>query len=282
MQFAHPIGTAKLDFKGPYKGYTFVHFLVRDISELGDTTWRDRVFLIDMNLSHDGTYLAPDTMKSFSDFVPFDFPLASGHLIRAKLAPTHSREELRVVDTSLAGSIGYGLLKTYITVFDFRKNELTFYPLYSNVNVGESDPRVIHLPMLDDAVLTYCHCPYPSVWIETKAPPLRPGRVQLAFQQPISQVFTSAIDPETQHELSKEVVTDPATGQKSKVGLNVAAFVIGGQNIAKRSPHRAVDELPPAFHDLSINIMGTLGTDVLRTFSGLIMDPSRNSIILVK
>src|SRR5947209_6340046 len=69
MQFGHPIGTAKLDFKGPYSGYTFVHFPVRDISETGDTTWRDRVFLIDMNLSHDGTYLAPDTMTTFSDFV---------------------------------------------------------------------------------------------------------------------------------------------------------------------------------------------------------------------
>jgi len=282
LKFAHPIGSAKLEFPGPYGGYMFAHFKVHDIGEAGDTTWRDRPFLIDMNLSHDGTYLAPDTLKTYSDFMPFEFPMGGNHLIHAKLAPTHSREELRGFDSLFAGSLGYGLFRNYVTTFDFKKNELTFYPLYANISIGDQDPNVIHLPLLDDAVLTYCHCPYPTIWIEAEAPPLRAGRVQLATQEPLSQVFTSSMDAETDMLLKKQAVTDPKTGQKDKVGLNLGKFIIGGENIAKRSPHRAVDALPAAFHDLSVQIMGTLGNDVLRTFSALIIDPSRSAIYLVK
>jgi hypothetical protein len=282
MQFAHSVGSAKLEFPGPFGGYTFVHFHVKEVNDNGDTLVKDHPFLLDLNLSHDGTFLAPDTLKSFSDMLPFEFELQNHKIIHAKLAPTHSREELRGFDSAFHGSIGYGLLRSFVTVFDFKKNTLTFYPLFANVSIADNDPNTIQLPLLDDAYLTYCHCPYPTIWLEAQAPPLQAGRVQLAFQQPISQVFTNALDAKTKKIVDKESTADPITGKKEKVGLTLAEFRIGGENLAGRSPRRAVDAPPEAFHDLSVKILGTLGTDVLRTFSGLIIDPSRNKIILVR
>jgi hypothetical protein len=43
-----------------------------------------------------------------------------------------------------------------------------------------------------------------------------------------------------------------------------------------------VDPMPPIYRDFIIPVMGSLGTDVLRTFSGIIIDPSRGKLIFVK
>src|SRR5206468_2329225 len=58
LKFAHPLGSVKLDFPGPYGGFTFVHLPTKEIMEWGDTVVKDHVYLIDMNVSHDGTFLA--------------------------------------------------------------------------------------------------------------------------------------------------------------------------------------------------------------------------------
>jgi hypothetical protein len=40
--------------------------------------------------------------------------------------------------------------------------------------------------------------------------------------------------------------------------------------------------MPPIYHDFNVPVLGALGTDVLRTFRGIIIDPSRNRLIFVK
>ena len=285
MKFAHPIGVVKLTFPGPNGGYTLIHMPTKEVTEIGDTVIKDHAYLLDLNLSHDGLYLAPDTMLKITDFTPFEFAITKDHIIHAKLAPSHSHEELRDLDSTFNGTLGYGLLRQFVTVFDFKKNTLTFYPLFANVDIGQTDPSAIQLPLIDDAKITYCGCPFPTIWLDVQAPPLKPGHVNLAFHQPLSQVFTPAIDAPTQKLIDKQTNAlnkGVKTGEKRNVGFNLGQFIVGGENIASRSPHRAIAELPAQYHDLNVAVLGTLGTDVLRTFSGIIIDPSRSKVILVK
>jgi hypothetical protein len=281
LKGATPIATAPLTFPGPYGGYMFVHLPVEHISADGDTTVRTKAFLVDLNISHDGIFLSPDTLERTSDAVPFLFPLSATRAIHARLAHTHTHENFRGYDSSYAGSLGFGLLQKYITVIDFKTNALTFYPLLSPIDVPDNDSRVLKLPLIDDAFLTYCHCAYSTIWLDVTAPPLRPGHVQLATQEPISQVFEDALDSSTRAALNKEAEPN-SLGQKQKVGLNVGSFRIGGRNIASFGAHRAVDPMPDAFKDLSVTILGTLGNDVLRKFSGIIIDPTRQSLYFVR
>ena len=277
-----PLAVLPMTFPGPFGGYMFVHIPVEQIGEAGDTSVKTKAFLVDMNISHEGIFLSPDTLQSTRDAIPFVFPVAKNRAIHAKLAPSHMHEEYRGLDSSYAGSIGYGLLQKYTTVFDFKSNEIRFYPLLTDISFASDNPRVLKLPVLDDAYLTYCHCPYSTIWLDVTAPPLSPGRVQLAPQEAISQIFEDAIDAKTKALLGQESRPEQPNGAPPKVGLNVGTFKIGGKNIAGLSPHRAVDPLPPAFHDLSVNIIGTLGNDVLRKFSALIIDPSRQSLYFIR
>jgi hypothetical protein len=204
------------------------------------------------------------------------------------LTPGHSHEDLRGLDSTFNGTIGYGLLRQFVTTIDFKKKKLTFYPLYANLDLGEEDTNTIQLPLLDDAKITYCGCPFPTVWMETDAPPLASGHVNLAFHRPTSQVFTSALDAKTQLILAKQSHADTLAGHPGRpLGLNLNEFIIGKlsghtENIACRGSHREIAPLPPEYHDLNVPVLGTLGTDVLRTFSAIIIDPSRNKLVFVR
>ncbi len=287
MKLAHPVGTVKLAFPGPGSGFTFVHLPTKEVTEYGDTQVNERSYLIDLNISHEGLYIAPDTMLEFSNYTPFQFVLPNGHIIHARLAPGHTHQDYLAMDTNFNGTIGWGLIKQFITVFDFKKNELTFYPLYSSVLIADDDTNVIQLPIIDDAKITYCHCPQSTVWLDVTAPPLPEGHVNLAFQQPYSQIFTTALDSTTSAIVEKQHAEDSITGTKRTIGLSVAQYYLhdlSGHaiNISDRGPHRIVTLPPAIYHDLTIPVMGTLGTDILRTFSGIIIDPSRNKLIFVK
>ena len=282
MKFAHPVGTVKLDFPGPNGGYTFVHLPTKEVNESGDTIVKDHTYLLNLNVSHEGLYLAPDTMHTLTDYTPFEFALPNGHIIHAKLAPGHSHEEFRGLDSSFNGTIGYALIRQFVTVFNFEKNTLTFYPLFANVDIGEHDSTAIQIPLIDDAKVTYCGCSFPTIWLDAQAPPFKAGHVNLAFQQPLSQIFNPAIDEKTQELLDKKATIDPATKKKRPVGFSLSQFIVGGENIARRSPHRMITDLPSQYHDLTVPVLGTLGTDVLRTFKAVIIDPSRTKLIFVK
>ena len=288
MKFGHPIGTVKLEFPGPDSGYTLLVMPTKERMDWGDTIVRDRAYLLDLNFAHDGGYLAPDTMKTFSDYTTFEFPLTKEHIIHAQLAPGHTHEEMKSLDTAFNGTLGYGFLKQFVTVFDFKKNTLTFFPLYANVDLAADDPKTIQLPVLDDAKITYCGCAYPTIWVEAEATPLTPGHVNLAFHRPLSQVYVTALDKKTQNIIAKQAHADSLADHPGRpLGLNLSEFIVGKsnstpENLAGRGPHREIAQLPAQYHDLSVEVLGTLGTDILRTFSGLIIDPSRNKLVFVK
>ncbi|MDP4198377.1 MAG: hypothetical protein Q8922_04335 [Bacteroidota bacterium] len=287
LQHVQPIGSAKLTFPGPNGGYTLAHLPTREVMEWGDTVISNRAFLIDLNLSHDGLFLSPDTVHSVTGNTPFEFVFSKGHIIHAGLSPTHTHEEYLNFDTTFDGVIGYGLLKQFITVFDFKNQRLTIYPLYSQVDVSDTDASLMQLPLIDDAKVTYCHCEFHTIWLDATAPPFQPGHVQLAFQQPLSQIFADALDKKTSTLLDKQYLQDSLSGVKRPLGLSLTDFrvrMLSGQsdNLAGRSPHRIVAGLPKEYHDLSVPLLGTFGTDILRTYSALIIDPSRQKLIFVK
>jgi hypothetical protein len=287
LQFAHPIGTVKLDFPGPGGGFTFIHLPTKERMEWGDTLVHDHTYLLDLNVSNDGLYLAPDTMVSFANTTPFQFVLPGGHIIHADLTPGHSCEVLRGLDSSFNGTIGYGLMKQFITVFDFKRSQLTFYSLLANDSIASDDTNVIQMPLLDDAKITYCHCNSPTIWLDVKAPPIPQGHVNLAFHIPQSEIYKPSLDSVTRRIVDKNHLQDSLAGGHRPIGLNIAQFLIRDLfghtiNLAPRGSHRLVDPMPPIYHDFNVPVMGSLGTDVLRTFSGIIIDPSRGKVIFVK
>ena len=287
LQLAHPVGTAKLEFPGPGGGFTFVHLPTKERMEWGDTLVNDHTYLLDLNVSNDGLYLAPDTMLSFANTTPFEFDLPGGHAIHANLTPGHSREVLRGLDSSFNGTIGWGLIQKYITVFDFKRNQLTFYSLLSNDSIADDDTNVIQLPLLDDAEITYCHCKNPTVWLDVKAPPLPQGHVNLAFHIPQSEIYKPSLDSVTRSKVDKSHLLDSLAGGHRPLGLELGPFLIRDLfghviNLAPRGKHRLIDPRPLIYHDFNIPVMGSLGTDILRTFSGIIIDPSRGKLIFVK
>ncbi len=282
LKFAHPVGTVKLKFVGPNGGYMLAELPVREPQTSHDTIVVNRYFLLDLSVGGEGLYLAPDTITTTSDKIPLVFPITKDHAIHATLVASHSREELRELEPNFRGVIGYGMLKQFVTVFDFVKGELTFYPLYANVDIALADKNTIQAAYLDDAVLTYCHCPFPTVWLEADAPPLKPGRVHLAFASPESAIFTPALTDELLDKVKAEMVPNPKTGKKPKVGFTIGEFRIAGINIARLEPKRQIEDLPPLFRDLNIPVLGTIGNDLLRNFSGLIFDPSRTKVIFVR
>lgn len=287
--YAHglPIGTARLSFPGRNGGYTFVHIPMRDVTEWGDTVVADRAFLLDLNLSHDGLFLSPDTVLNITGNTNFEFVFSHGHIIHASLAPSHTHDEFRDVDSTFNGTLGYGLIQKYTTVFDFKKKTLTFYPLLTSIEADEKDTNLLQLPLIDDARLTYCHCTFPTVWIEASSPPFTTGHVNLAFNKPLSEIFDPALDKATRAKLDKQFAKDTTAGIRRPIGVSISEFkvrTVAGDtvNLARRAPHRAVVDLPKEYHDLNVPILGALGTDVLRTFSGLIIDPSRQKLIFVR
>lgn len=287
MKLAHPIGTATLAFPGADGGYTFVHLQTKEVTETGDTVINPRTYLLDLNISHEGLYIAPDTMLDFSQYTPFQFILPDNHIIHAKLAPSHTHQDYLAIDTNFNGTLGWGLIKQFITVFDFKRNQLTFYPLYSSMIISDDDTNVIQLSIIDDAKITYCHCQVSTVWLDVEAPPLVRGHVNLAFQQPLSQVFLPTLDSNTLRIVERQHKADSAAGNTRAIGLSLAQFIVHDLNghainIADHGAHRVVTDPPAIYHDLTVPVMGTLGTDVLRTFSGIIIDPSRNKLIFVK
>jgi hypothetical protein len=87
--------------------------------------------------------------------------------------------------------------------------------------------------------------------------------------------------------IDRDHLRDSLAGVKRPIGLNLPQFYIrdlSGHviNLAPRGTHRLVDPMPPIYRDFLIPVMGSLGTDMLRTFSGIIIDPSRGKLIFVK
>ncbi len=281
-KLAKPLGSIDLTFPGPGGGYAFATLNVQYVDGYDDTTYRKLKFLIDFTVSSDGTFIPPDTMRSTDQYKEHVIRLSDERFVRATLSKSESKSEYRELDKDFAGVLGYFFFKRYISVFDFKRNKLTLYQHYASINVRASDTNAIQVPYKDDAFITYCNCPFPSVWLESEAPPLKKGRVYFGFGSPYSEVYTTSLDEQTRKIVEKETEVDSLTGRKKLPGFSLATFRIGNRNIAKQNPRRLVRELPPLFKDLNVPVMGSMGTDVLRTFSAMIFDPSREQVTLVK
>jgi hypothetical protein len=281
-KLASPLGSIDITFPGPGGGYAFANLDVQYVDGYGDTTYRKLPYLIDFTVSSDGTFIPPDTMRSTDQYKEHVIRLSDQRFVRATLSRSESKIEFRELDTNFAGVLGYFFFKRYVTVFDFKRSKMTLYPLYASINIRESDTNTIQMEYKDDAFINYCHCPFPSVWLEGEAPPLKKGRVFFGFGTPFSEVYMNALDEKTRRIFEKETETDSVTGKKITPGFSLATFRIGNRNIAPQSPRRLVKDLPPLFKDLSVQVMGSIGTDVLRTFSAMIFDPSRNKVTLVR
>jgi hypothetical protein len=281
-KLARPLGSIDLTFPGPGGGYTFAELDVQYVDGYDDTTYRKQKFLIDFTVSSDGTFIPPDTMRSTDQYKEHVIRLGNERFVRATLSKSESKSEFRQLDSTFAGVLGYFFFKRYISVFDFKRNKLTLYQHFASINVRDSDSNAIKVPYKDDAFITYCHCPFPSVWLESEAPPLKKGRVYFGFGAPYSEVYTTSLDDKTRKIFEKETTVDSVTGKTITPGFSLATFRIGDRNIAKQNPKRLVRDLPPLFKDLTVPVMGSIGTDVLRTFSAMIFDPSREMVTFVK
>lgn len=283
MRHAHPLGSIDLSFPGPGGGYTFANLELQKINEDGDTNYKKYPFLVDFTSSSDGTFIPPDSMRSvIKDHLEHVIRLSDVRFVRANLSPSHTKAEFKELDTNFAGVLGYYFFRKFVTVFDFKRNKLTLYPLYANVDIGERDTNAVQVEYKDDAIISYCKCPSPGVWLEAEAPPIKNGRVFFGFGTPVSEVYKPSLDKATLDLFEKNIEEDSLTGKKSIPGFSLATFKIGKSNIANRNPKRIVKDLPALFKDLNISVMGSMGTDVLRRFSAMIFDPSRGKVILVK
>ena len=281
-KLARPLGSIDLTFPRPGGGFTVANLDVQYVDGFGDTTYRNLPFLIDFTASSDGTFIPPDTMRSTDEYREHVIKLGDERFVRANLARSEAKSDLREIEKKFAGVLGYFFFRKYISVFDFKRNKLTLYPLFASINIRERDTNAIQIEYKDDALISYCHCPFPTAWLEADAPPLKSGRVWFGFNSPFSDVYTSALDEKTRAIFEKETEIDSLTGQKKTPGFSLATFRLANRNIAKQNPKRLVRDLPPLFKDLNIPVMGSLGTDVLRTFSAVIFDPSREKVVFVK
>ena len=281
MRHAHLVATFPLTFPGPDGGYTMAHVPVQEITHYGDTIVVTRAFLVDLGTANDGNYVMPDTMRVSTGYTAWTFPLGGGHALHASLAPSGAYTEYKQLDSTYFGTLGYAFFKQFLTVFDFKRQVLSLYTLYSTVDVADRDTMAMQVPYFDDAVLTYCHCAYPTMWLDAEAPPLKAGRVSIGFNKPRSAIYQPALDPKTAKQL-KKALKDSVGGKPVPVGLSLATFSLMGYNIAPRNPHRWVEPQPLVFKDLSIFVMGAIGTDLLRSYSGFIIDPARMKVVFVK
>lgn len=243
-----------------------------------------RSYLIDIGASNEGSWLLDSSStEAITDYKRVSFEAADSATVPLSLIPTEARESFRLLDSAFAGTIGYGWLRQYVNVFDFAAKRWYMYRSDNNPKfAARIDTAAIHIPYLDDAYITYCHCPFPTIWLEGEAPPLTPGRVHLSLADNQSYIFKNALDEKTAKIVAEKERADSLSGKHEFGGLEVASFKIGGANIAKANPRRIVAPLPPRFKDLNVTVIGTLSIDVLRKYDAFIIDPSRQKIILVK
>jgi hypothetical protein len=266
-------------------GYMFITVPVIDTDVYGKALTLERSFILDPAASSDGSFMPDDSLVNVTGTRKFYFPVSKQRTLTADLVPTLAKGIYKRSDTSFYGVLGYAFIRRYITIINFFERTVTLY----SINEGEPewdirlDTAAINVPYFDDAILSHCNCPFPTIWFDVKAPPLKEGRVHFSLAERQSVVYKQALEPKTQKYIDNEMRTDSLAGKKENLGgITVATFELGGINIADRSPRRAIADLPPRFRNLNIFITGTVAVDVLRHFQALIIDPTRTRVMLVK
>ena len=266
-------------------GFMFITVPIIDTDMYGKAITLHRSFLLDPAASNDGSFLPDDSLINVTGTRKFYLPVSPQRTLTADLVPTLGRAWVKKTDTSFYGVLGYSFIRRYITIINFLERSVTLY----SVTEGDAkwDPRLdtaaIHVPYLDDAILDHCNCPFPTMWFEVKAPPLKEGRVHFSLAERQSIIYKQALEPKTQKFIEEDFRKDSLAGKKKSLGgIEVATFELSGVNIAKRNPRRTIDNLPPIFRNLNLFITGTVAVDVLRHFPAVIIDPTRSKVMLVK
>jgi len=266
-------------------GYMFITVPVIDTDVYGKPLTLHRSFILDPAASNDGSYMPDDSLVNVTGTRIFYFPVSTQRTLTADLVPTLAKGIYKRSDTSFYGVLGYAFIRKYITIINFLERTVTFY----STTEGEAewdkrlDTGAIFVPYLDDAILNHCNCPFPTIWFEASAPPLKEGRVHLSLAERQSVIFKQALEPKTQKYIDDIKMKDSLAGKKENIGgITLETFELGGNNIANRSPHRLIADLPPIFRNLNIFITGTVAVDILRHFPAVIIDPTRSRVMLVK
>lgn len=265
-------------------GFLLATLPIQDTNESGEKITTPRSFLLDPAISNDGNFVPLDSNGLIiTRAIEFRVPVSEARTIKLELVQTEAREAFRNMEKSFMGVLGYGFIKRYRTVIDIVRKEMRLYSLASDIAFSKMiDTLSTRAYYFDDAIITYCSCQFPSMWLEVKAPPIKEGRVHLSLADNQSTIFRDALDKATLSMIEKEERADSAAGKQNFAGISVGQFYIGEKNIAGRNPRRVVVKRPSKFKDLNIEVVGTLAMDVLRTYQAVIIDPTTFQIVLVK
>src|ERR1051325_10225004 len=222
---ADVVGVIPMTFPGPSGGNTFLHIPTKIVQEWGDTVIQSRAYLLDLNISNDGIYLSPDTVLNVKGNTPFEFVFSDKRRVHLNLTPSKAHEEYLRLDSTFTGNLGFGVLKQFVSALDFKNNTLTLFPLYSKYEIPSADSS-IELPFLNDAKITYCGCDMPTLWMDGDAPPFKPGHVHIGFDEPWSQIYSNALDKQTDKILKRQALKDSAEGIHRPVGFNLGQFYL--------------------------------------------------------
>lgn len=265
-------------------GFLFVTLPIQDTNESGEKITVSRSFLLDPAISNDGNFIPFDSSDIIiTKSIQFQLPVSDARILQLELVPTEAREEYRNIEKSFMGVLGYGFIKRYRSVIDFSQKEMRLYSLVADITYTKIvDTGSTRAYYFDDAIITYCSCQFPSMWLEIKAPPIKEGRVHLSLADNQSTIFRDALDKQTISLIEKEEHADSLAGKQNFAGISVGQFYIGEKNIAGRNPRRVVVKRPAKFKDLNIEVVGTLAIDVLKTYQAIIIDPTLYQIMMVR
>jgi hypothetical protein len=277
-----PVASFPIHFRS---GFLFAEIPTEDTDMYGKKIVVTRDYMFDVGISNDGMYVPLDSenLTVVTSSTEFLFPVSVNRKLSVQLVPNETRDYFHQIDSAFFGVLGYAFLKRYVTVFDFKERKIELYTASSEVAYTPlADTGSTKAELLDDAMINYCHCQFPSIWVAVKAPPVKEGRVHLTLESNQSSIFRDALDEKTLAIVDQTMHNDSLSAKNNFGGIQLGQFVVGGRNIAARNPRRTMIARPPRYNDLSIDVVGTLAMDVLRTYQAFIIDPVRSELRFVR
>jgi hypothetical protein len=264
-------------------GFMFVSVPIIDSTD-GKVTVINRSFLLDPRASNEGSYLPEDSTIVILGSKLFLAPVSKQRTLKLTLAPSFAKSNFRQTDSTFFGVIGYGFFREYLTVVDFQENCLSLYSIEPEPTLSPKlEKEAIWAPYYDDAVLNYCHCQFPTIWLEPNVAPLNSGRMHLSLADRMSVLYEEALPGKIKKQINEGLYQDSIAGRPNKyAGVEISNFTLGTENIAKLEPHRIIDKLPAVFKDINITVTGTIAIDLIRHFKALIIVPHKSVILLCK
>ena len=265
-------------------GFLMISVPIIDTLPSGTLDTVTKSFLIDPRASNDGSFLPGDSAETILGTRTFYSPVSPQRTLKLKLSPSFAKAPFKNADTNFFGVIGYGFFRQYITVIDFSTTSVSFYEM---TPYPVMDKRLvtgaIHVPYLDDVILKYCHCPFPTMWLEPEAAPLLPGRMHFSLADRQSVIYESALSGALKKQINDGNLKDSLQGKFNKfTGIQLGEFKLGGVNLAQYEPRRPLDHVPDIFKDLTETVTGTVAIDLLKHFRAVIIDPTQSKILLCK